>query len=214
MSNSIPCATLGTKVRGVSMIEVLIALVVLMFGLLPLGALMARTHRAEFESYERKQVIIFLENMVDRINANHNAASCYAVTTNTTSGSPYLGDGSSIDTTGICAAGTGIPVIPSSGEASRTNSDLGEWNASLQGTSEVSGANNVGGALRARGCITNDGIVGGDAKLIQYTVSVAWQGTTALPLPTSASSCAKGSYDAADTLRRVMSVIVRVPSLN
>lgn len=204
-----PRHPLDARMRGVSLIEVLIALVVLMIGLLPLGALMARTHRAELESYERKQTIVFLENMVDRLNANHNAASCYAITS--ASGSPYLGDGSS--TTGNCTAGGGIPSIPSTTEASRANTDLAEWNDSLLGTSEVSGSTNIGGALKARGCITNDGIVGGDPNLTQYTVSVAWLGTTDQPLPTSASTCAKDSYGA-DTLRRVISVIVRVPILN
>lgn len=200
--------------RGVSMIEVMVALVVLLLGLLPLSGLLARTHRAELESYERKQVVILLQGMVDRLNANHNAASCYAITTNTSTGSPYVGDGSTVDTSALCAVGVGIPIIPSAGDASRANSDFQDWDVSLKGNAEMSGTTSIGGALKARGCVTNDGVVGGDAKITQYTVSVAWQGTTPLPLPTSASTCGKGSYDTADTLRRVMGMVVRVPSLN
>lgn len=194
---------------GVALLEVLVAIIILMFGLLGLSGLLARTHTAEFESYQRKQAIILLEDMVGRLSANPDAASCYAVSS--ADGSDYLGDGSSV--AGSCAAGGGDPPVPSASEASRANSDLSDWSNLLKGSAEVLGSNKVGAAMNARGCIVNNGAVSGFPNVTRYTVSVTWQGTTPLSLPSDDTLCAKDSYSD-DALRRIINVQVLVPNLN
>ncbi len=63
--------------RGFSLIEVLIAIVILSFGLLGLAALQAKVHGAGMEAVQRSQALVILEDMVARINANHADAASY-----------------------------------------------------------------------------------------------------------------------------------------
>lgn len=199
--------------RGVGLIEVLVALIVLLFGLLALAGLLARTHTAEFESYQRKQTVILLEDIVGRITANRDAASCYAFASNST-GTPYLGTGKTASP--ACSAGTGTPVIPTADQAARAVADLNDWNTLLQGSAEItnpgSSETKQGAALDARGCVMPGTSVVGQYD--EYRVSVSWRGTTSLSLPADDSKCARGSYGSDDGVRRVISTTVRIPVLN
>ena len=50
---------------GFTMIEVLVSLLVITFGLLGLAGLQTRMQQAEFESYQRSQALVLLYDMVD-----------------------------------------------------------------------------------------------------------------------------------------------------
>ncbi len=63
------------------MIELLVTLFVIAFGLLGLASLQVRIHQAEFEAYNRAQALVLLDAVVNRINANRATAPCYAITT-------------------------------------------------------------------------------------------------------------------------------------
>src|SRR5919202_6329509 len=65
-------------ISGFTLIEVLISLLILTFGLLGLAGLQGVAQRAEAESYQRAQALVLLQDMVDRINANRKVAGCYA----------------------------------------------------------------------------------------------------------------------------------------
>ena len=77
--------------RGSGMVEVLVTLILLTVGLLGLVQLMSRSTTAEYESYQRAQALVLLNDMVDKINSNRRAiwlcaasktcASCAAVGT-------------------------------------------------------------------------------------------------------------------------------------
>ena len=54
---------------GATMIEVLITIVILAFGLLGLVGLQAKVQLAEVESYQRAQAVVLLNDMADRLNA-------------------------------------------------------------------------------------------------------------------------------------------------
>src|SRR5205809_2198626 len=62
---------------GATMIEVLITIVILAFGLLGLVGLQAQVQLADVESYQRAQAVVLLSDMVDRINANTGTADTY-----------------------------------------------------------------------------------------------------------------------------------------
>src|SRR5438132_11066325 len=62
---------------GATVIEVLITIVILAFGLLGLVGLQAKVQLADFESYQRAQAVVLLSDMVDRINANPGTADNY-----------------------------------------------------------------------------------------------------------------------------------------
>jgi len=188
--------------RGFTMLEVLVSLVILVFGLLGMIGLQARAQVATFESYQRGQALILVQDMADRVATNRQAAGCYGITTNTTSGTPYLGSG--YTGTPACTAAVGTA-------ATRTlaDDDLQAWDRGLKGAAEVSGTDKIGGVIGARGCVSFD------APTNSYRVAVAWQGMAATVAPTAgdaAATCSKNLYGT-ETQRREVSVTVRIASL-
>jgi type IV pilus assembly protein PilV len=188
---------------GFTLIEVLVTILILLFGLLGMAGVQVRATQAEFESYQRKQALLLLEDMVDRIQANRKAASCYAITA--TTGSPYAGT----DSSGASATAS----LPACGAAGATlqqqavaNADLAAWSDALFGAAEVKAGNNVGVMVGARGCVVDN-----TGNL--YTVSVAWQGISATAAPAAALTCGTGQYGN-EALRRVVSATVQIATLN
>ncbi|KAF3997806.1 type IV pilus modification protein PilV [Glaciimonas immobilis] len=187
------------KQPGFSMIEVLVTLVILMLGLLGLVGMMLASQRTEMESYQRAQALILLQDMVGRINTNRTAALCYAITTDTVNGAPYLGVGSNVAP--ACSLGTVQAYT-------LANNDLSAWSNLLIGTSEKIGVTSLGAMVGARGCVSLDTATG------QYlVVSVAWQGKGATAAPRSGLGCGKGLYGQ-ESQRRVVSAPVQIANLN
>lgn len=181
------------------MIEVLVALMILVFGLLGMIGLQARTQVATFESYQRGQALILVQDMADRLSTNRGAAACYVTTT-------PLGTGNS--TTPTCTASAGTSATRALADA-----DLQAWHNALQGAAERSGSDRVGGILGARGCVTYS------AATNSYRVAVAWQGMAATVAPTAAdaaATCGQNQYGGAsgEALRREVSVTVRIATLS
>jgi type IV pilus assembly protein PilV len=179
--------------RGVSLIEVLVTMVILAIGLLGLAGLQVRLQSSELESYQRAQALILLEDMANRLSANRANAAAY-VTTETN----FLGIG---DSQSASCSGSGLSF------------DLCQWSNALKGASEQSSSStNVGAMIGARGCIEDLGT--GD----QFIITVVWQGMT--PLSAPVSNCGAGLYDGDsgtscvnDLCRRAMSTIVRIADL-
>jgi type IV pilus assembly protein PilV len=68
--------------RGTSMIEVLVTIVILTFGLLGLVGLQTKLQVSEMEAYQRAQALILLEDMANRIASNRNFAATYVTGAN------------------------------------------------------------------------------------------------------------------------------------
>lgn len=192
---------------GMTMLEVLISLVIAVFGVLGLMGMQARAQIAEFESYQRSQALMILNDMVDRISFNRSTDAggyvvgwkCYVVTTNTTTGLPAYGT----EYTGslACLDGT-IAGAPKT----RADEDIAAWNQMLLGAAELSTAGTkVGGLLGARGCISTDALTGA------ITIAVAWQGMA--PTVAPSNTCGTTKYGADDSLRRVVSTQLVIPVL-
>lgn len=206
-------ALMPGRQRGFSMIEILVSLFILTTGLLGLVGLQALAHQAELESYQRAQALVLLNDVLDRINTNRKAATCYAVTTTTTTGTPYIGTtGSDVyDPSGgySCA----IAATNASG-STRAQQDLQELENTLRGAGEKSSAgSNVGLMLGARACI------GYDSTSQTYTVAIAWQGVsetfspaTWTSAPAVAKNCALNLYGN-DRQRRVVWNSLMIASL-
>jgi type IV pilus assembly protein PilV len=191
------------KAIGFSLIEVMVALVILMLGLLGLAGMMMQGQRSETESYQRVQALLLLEDMTGRINANRKVASCYAVTDDTDNGAPFLGVGTTI-TAPTCAAGTAK-------QNALAVQDLTEWSNLLQGAAEVNNGSKAGAMTNARGCISFD------ATTQTYLVTVAWQGTGKTSAPPAEWSCGKGNYGTAtdaDNERERRAVGVKITLAN
>ena len=194
---------------GFTMIEVLVTLVVLALGLLGVLGLQARGMQAELESYQRAQALVLLQDIVDRMNANR--ADSHAGNYVTASA---VGGGGALTN---CSALNGAAY------------DLCDWGNQLDGAAEVatggtcdtaSGAKCIGAMLGARGCVAYDATTElTDSKgNIEtgtgiYTISVAWQGTTATTSPLASLTCGQNLYPS-EALRRVVSATLRIADLN
>ena len=64
--------------RGFTLIEVLVTLVILMFGLLGIAGLMAKGQRVSFEAFQRQQALSLANDMAERQRANRSQATVYA----------------------------------------------------------------------------------------------------------------------------------------
>jgi type IV pilus assembly protein PilV len=188
--------------HGVSMIEMLITMLILMVGLLGVAGLSAQAQRAEMESYQRVQAILLMRDMASRINANRKVASCYAITTNTTDGTPYLGVGAGA--AAACAAGSDAT------QQARADADLAAWSSALAGAGEAVAGSNIGVMVGGRGCISYD------ATDQTFLISVAWQGVSATTPPPASLACAKtggASLYGSESRRRVVSMTLLMATL-
>lgn len=175
--------------RGISMIEVLITVVILAVGLLGLAGLQLRLQASEMEAYQRAQALILLNDMASRLATNRANAAAYVVAAD----SPL---GAGMDCTGA--------------------GELAAWCEALQGAGETSGNSSVGAMLGGRGCVEalpSDGLPGS-----LYLITVAWQGLTPVSAPPDGVACGQGLYDggngcANDRCRRTVTTIVRIADL-
>jgi type IV pilus assembly protein PilV len=198
--------------RGFSLIEVLVAILIVVIGLLGLAGLQARAQVAEFESYQRAQALVLLYDMVERISSNRITAPCFAITTDTANGAPYFGDPAS-------------PVTPTCTHSNPADNAMAvaamtEWDALLKGGAEKKGAaaTSVGAMIGARGCISYNAATeyiaatsgANIAGTGEYTVAVSWQGMADTFAPTTA--CGKGLYGG-ETKRRTVWATLRIGDL-
>lgn len=221
---------------GSSMVEVLVTLIILLVGLLGLAGVMVQGQRSEVESYQRVQALILLQDIAGRINANRNAATCYAYTTNTANGTPYLGaSGVGAKVTPVPAAACtaaaiqliypSMPAATATLQAATAVSDMNAWHNTLLGAAETSAGGNIGAMVGARGCISYNSAAapaaGGPllnpangaqiAGTGVYTIAVAWQGLG--PTAVATPNCGQGLYGTSDAQRRVVSLTLRTASL-
>jgi len=177
--------------RGTSLVEVMVTLVILAFGLLGVAGLQTKVGVAEMEAYQRAQALLALSQMTERLSANTAQAANYV-----TAGTVGTGDAQPADCTPIAAG---------------PNHDLCEWSNALKGAGEQRAGVNAGGMVGAVGCITqlqapNPAL--GVCRAGIYQVSVAWQGM--VPTTTPALACGTGLYGANDAFRRLVAATVTV----
>jgi len=140
------------KNRGVGLIEVLIALLVMAVGILGFVGLQSTAKRTGYEALQRSTAVYLVNDILERMRSN--ATAVY--------GGDYsvqdLGGGSLGDTAPACVDAASC----SPGEIA--SYDLWEWEQRLDGSTE----GDRGGLVSPRGCVnTNNGFV---------TVAVAWRG--------------------------------------
>ena len=163
------------KVRGVSMLEVLVAILILTVGLLGTASMQAQMQTTQVESYQRAQAIVLLQDMVDRVNANRKDVANYV------------------------AADLGLSAQDCSVPTTVAGKDVCEWNNALFGAAEMKGTQTLGAMTGARGCITNP-VATMPREVI---VAVVWQGLRPTVAPGS-TTCGQNQYGAGDNQRRAM----------
>lgn len=163
--------------RGFTLVEVLVAVVVLAFGLLSLARVLARAGEAEVEAVQRTQAMTLAQDMVDRINLNRaNAAA-------------YVGDYTPGDGLEDCRADPTAPQV---------QRDRCQWTNLLAGALVLDQGRPVGAPLGARGCVA------ATAPNV-YVVAVAWQGITPTEAPDN--ECGAGAFDRPENRRVFSTVV-------
>jgi len=195
----------SSRAGGFTLIEILVSLTLIAFGLLGLAQLIVKGQRASFEAYQRQQAIALATDMLEKIKANRGRAADY------TAAAPVLapmGDGLLFNdlTTGTitnCASTNCTPDL-------LVTYDLAYWDGLLFGTTEtlVAGTDPAGGIVNARGCIEVVVPAVAPSTLATYRVTVAWQGSSETVAP-AISTCGNGLYGT-ETRRRVVALDVRV----
>lgn len=173
---------------GFTLLEVLVSLAIMLFGLLGIAGLMVKGQHASFEAYQRQQALSIASDMAEKIHNNQGNAVAYVTT------SP-LGDTS--PTTSFCTSACTATQV--------ATYDLDSWAAMINGVSETRGTANVGGLVNARGCVTWNGVVNAPV----FTVTVVWEGAT--KTFDSPNTCARTGGVYGDlTKRRVVNVSTSV----
>jgi type IV pilus assembly protein PilV len=176
---------------GTTLIEVLVTVVLLAFGLLGIAALQAKAQVGTLESYQRAQAVVLLQDMRARLSSNADNADDYV--TDSALGTKD----SQPDDCSTVAAG-----------AAR---DKCEWSGALKGSAEQAGTDKVGAMIGARGCIERVQVKDDSAGVCKagvYRLTVAWQGMH--PTRQPALACGAGEYGVNDAARRAISVRVAI----
>jgi type IV pilus assembly protein PilV len=179
--------------RGTSLIEVLVSLLIVAFGLLGLAGLQGRLQTSEVEAYQRSQAILLLDDMASRLATNRANAASYV-------------------TAAALGIGIACPVLGTN--PTRQEIDTAEWCVALQGAAESASGANAGAMIGGRGCVE---ALPDD----EYLITVAWQGLTPVSAPPASVSCGRDQYDDTgngdctdDRCRRVVTTIVRIGTLD
>lgn len=178
---------------GLSLVEVLVTVVILAFGLLGIAALQAKMQVGSIEAYQRAQAVVLLDDMRAHVLGNPANAADYVTAT---------------------PLGTNDTAQPDDCTTLAIGSarDLCEWSQELKGAAEQNaGGTNSGAMVGARGCVEQLQAPDPSAGVCQpgiYRLTVAWQGMH----ETRASSlaCGKGLYGVNDANRRAIAVQVTI----
>ena len=141
--------------RGFSLIEVLVALVILVIGLIGIFNLHIVAKRGSFESFQQTQASYYANDIINRMKLNRTQLTSYK--------GHYSGSKSAITPASPSCDG-GTLCSPTQLVAW----DLYEWRSTFSGEDEIVGTQNVGGLDSPSGCIqiTNNDVL----------VVIVWRG--------------------------------------
>ena len=170
---------------GFNLLEVLITLLTLAFGLIGLASLQTKIQVTNAEFFQRAQALLLVQDMANLLS------------TNKSNGASYV--------TGAATLGTGDNQPANCAALSGAQKDQCEWSNALKGAAEKQNAMSLGAMTSARGCIEQI-----SANPAVYRISVAWQGMTELAVPSM--SCGQNLYGN-DGYRRTIANLVSASNL-
>lgn len=193
----------ATRAAGFALVETMVTVVVVAFGLLGVAGLVSRSFVTEVEATQRTQAVMLLQDMVTRIEANRGNAAAYVT------GDAGITGYMTTTTGGVTATSTEV-CNPA---ASLANRDRCEWGQLLAGANEQIDTRNAGVLVGAIGCIYEI-----DAFNRIYAVSIAWQGMNAGAAPLvdnnfAPNGCGRDRFGN-ENQRRVMTMPLRIAVLN
>ncbi|HEX5638694.1 MAG TPA: type IV pilus modification protein PilV [Burkholderiaceae bacterium] len=198
-------------IAGFAMVEAMVTVVVVAFGLLGVAGLVSRSFVAEVDGTQRTQAVLLLQDMATRIEANRTNAAAYV--TGDTGVTGYV--------TTVSGGVTTTTTVACDPAAMLAERDRCEWSRLLAGTNEQVDTRNAGVLVGAIGCIYE---IDGFNRI--YAVTIAWQGMSAGPVPPvnnapapngfPPNECGRNRFDdesLGQTTRRVITMPVRLATL-
>ncbi len=151
---SIPVSHINSQ-KGMTFLEVLIALVIIVTGILGAVAMQAAAKQASFDAMQRSLASSLSQDIISRIRAN-----------STTNLAAYVGDkfGETLNKLPNNRCNTPNALCTT---AQMAANDIYEWEVALIGADVTGGNRNRGGLVGGRGCIFQKGNA--------LTVVVSWQ---------------------------------------
>lgn len=180
--------------RGVGLLEVLIAIVLLAVGILGLASMQISAKRLNADALQRSIATELAHDIIERMRSNPDQLAAYVGTY----GGESIGTAPTSCSSGACAPAT------------LATRDVWEWEQALDGASETitegGQTRSVGGLLTPRGCIVN--------AAGTVTVTIAWQGYESLS-DLSANTCGAdaGLYGTNDSQRQLLVVTTFIQGL-
>jgi type IV pilus assembly protein PilV len=144
------------KQQGLTFIEIIIALVIIVTGILGAVALQATAKKSSFDAMQRSLASSLAQDMIARIRAN-----------NVTNLADYARNDFGVALDAVPATNCNQANAPCNA-AQILASDIFEWERSLLGNDVTNNGANAGGLVGGRGCIFRNGNA--------ITVVVSWQG--------------------------------------
>jgi type IV pilus assembly protein PilV len=161
------------KQAGMTFIEVLIALFIMVTGILGAVAMQATTKQGSFDAMQRSLASALAQDIVERMRGNDSATlSDYAAS------SPY-GSGKIVSSP-TCNSAAALCTA-----AQMVTHDLFGWEQSLMGAGATNGTTNLGGLVGGIGCLSVNGN--------EVTVVVTWQGKAEYTDANKAAGCGTAS---------------------
>ena len=184
---------------GFALVESMVTIVVIAFGLLGVAGLVSRSFVTEAEANQRTQAQLLLQDMAARMEANRANVATYV--TGDTGITGY------VDVNGNPTLLSCDPAAP------LVDRDRCEWGQMIAGTDERINATNASMLVGAIGCIYQI-----DAFNRVYAISVSWQGPSLLSDPVgdpnfAPSGCGRGLYGN-EAQRRLVTTLLRIANLN
>lgn len=158
------------KQQGMTFIEVLVALFILVTGILGAVAMQTTAKQSSFDAMQRSLASSLAQDIIERMRNND---------ADTTVLEGYEGS--------YGASALSAPVPSCTDEATACNFaqrrvyDLYEWSELLRGAEAKIGTTNVGGLVNGRGCITHNNQI--------VTVVISWEGKTETNKSWTSESC-------------------------
>ena len=185
---------------GFAMVEVMVTVVVMTFGLLGVAGLVSRSFVTETEAVQRTQASMLLQDMASRIEANRAQVAAYVTGDNGLTGYPT----NEYPPTGA--------VIACNGAATIADRDRCDWGQLMAGSEERIAGDNAGVLIGAIGCVYEL-----DAFNRVYAIAISWMAASpgAAPLidpnfpPTG---CGRDRFGN-ENQRRVMVTMLRIGNL-
>ncbi len=167
--NSSSLSKSETKQKGMTFIEVLIALVIMVTGILGAVAMQATAKKGSFDAMQRSLASSLAQDIIERMRSNNSATlALYAAS------SPY-GSGKIISPPTCNSAGALCSPTQ------MVTHDLYGWELALMGAAVTNGENNVGGLVEGIGCLSVNGN--------SVTVVVTWKGKAEYADANKAAEC-------------------------